>query len=468
MTRRGTRAPWSSRAGSVGASCLVLAMAACASFPEVERPAAKASPGSVQVEGSRGPLSKQQSAAVIAKLKGKSGAPDILDQHIAVEEAVVGRPLVTGNRVRLLEDGPATYKAMFAAIAAARDHINLETYIFEDDEVGRKFAHALLAKQASGVQVNVIYDSVGAIKTPREFFQRLKDSGIRVLEFNPVNPLTAKKGWQINNRDHRKLLVVDGRIAFVGGINISNVYSSGSSTPRVESPDGKSNWRDTHVSIEGPVVGEFQKLFLETWERSQGEPLQKKSYFPPLKAVGGEIVRAVGSVAEEAASPIYTTFISAVHSAEHHVYVTVAYFVPDPQSIAVLREAAQRGVDVKLILPSHTDAWVVFHAGRAHYDELLRAGVQIYERRGALLHSKSVLVDGVWSTVGSSNWDPRSFLHNNELNAVVLGREFAQQMRAMFEKDLKNSEKIDLEQWRSRSLLDRIKETFGRMWEYWL
>ena len=449
--------------------CLLLAVAACASYPQIERQP-KADPGAVQMEGARGPLSRQRTAAVIEKLKGSSGdTPDILDQHIAVEQEVTGRPLTTGNRVRLLEDGPATYKAMFAAINAARDHINLETYIFEDDEVGRKFADVLLAKQAAGVQVHLIYDSVGSIKTPREFFERLREGGVRVLEFNPVNPLTAKKGWQINNRDHRKLLVADGRIAFVGGINISNVYASGSSATRSQGPDAKrTNWRDTHVSIEGPVVAEFQKLFIETWERGKGDAMPARHYFPQLKAVGKDIVRAVGSVADEAASPIYATFVSAVDSAREHVHITVAYFIPDPQSLEVLKDAAQRGVDVKIILPSHTDFWAVFHAGRSHYDELLRSGVKIYERRGALLHSKSVLVDGVWSTVGSSNWDPRSFLHNNELNAVVLGREFAREMRVMFDKDLANSDRIELEQWRRRSALNRLKETFARMWEYWL
>jgi cardiolipin synthase len=448
----------------------VLALAACAAYPQIERHQAKADAGAVQMEGARGPLSRQRSAAIIDRLKGQSGdTPDILDQHIAVEQEVTGRPLTTGNRVRLLEDGPATYQAMFAAMNAARDHINLETYIFEDDEVGRKFADVLLAKQAAGVQVHLIYDSVGSIKTPRDFFERLRQGGVRVLEFNPVNPLTAKKGWQINNRDHRKLLVADGRIAFVGGINISDVYSSGSSATRSQGPDRKrTNWRDTHVSIEGPAVAEFQKLFIETWERGKGDAMPARNYFPPLKRVGKDIVRAVGSVAEEASSPIYATFVSAVDSAQEHVHITVAYFIPDPLSLEVLKDAAQRGVDVKIILPSHTDFWAVFHAGRSYYDEMLRAGVKIYERRGALLHSKSVLVDGVWSTVGSSNWDPRSFLHNNELNAVVLGREFARDMRAMFEKDLANSDRIELEQWRRRSPLDRMKETFARMWEYWL
>ena len=449
---------------------LCLLIASCASFPEVEREHANVVPGTVRIESARGPLTRERSAAIIARLKGASGeTPDILEQHIAVEQEVVGRPLTTGNRVRLLEDGPATYHAMFAAIHAARDHINLETYIYEDDEVGRKFADALLAKQSQGVQVHLIYDSVGSIRTPREFFERLREGGIRVLEFNPVNPLTARKGWRINNRDHRKLLVVDGRIAFVGGINISDVYSAGSSATRSSGPDRKkTNWRDTHASIEGPVVSEFQKLFIETWEKGSGEAMTPRNYFPPLKRVGKEIVRPLASVAEEVASPIYTTFVSAVDSSEEHVYMTVAYFIPDPQSLEVLKRAAQRGVDVKLILPSHTDFWAVFHAGRSYYDELLEAGVKIHERRGALLHAKTVLIDGVWSTVGSSNWDPRSFLHNNELNAVILGRDFAREMRAMFEKDLANSDRIELEQWRRRSLSNRMKETFARMWEYWL
>jgi cardiolipin synthase len=464
---------WRRAARQGGAACaavLLLSLAACATFPEVDRPAGKADLRGVQLEGARGPLSREQSAAILGKLKGKSGdTPDILEFHAAVEEAVVGRPLVTGNRVRLLQDGPATYQAMFAAMRAARDHIHLETYIFEDDEVGHQFADLLLARQAAGVEVSVIYDSVGSLKTERAFFERLRAGGIRILEFNPVNPLTARKGWRINQRDHRKLLVVDGRIAFVGGINISNVYSAGSSAARGSAAGSKdAAWRDTHVSIEGPVVAEFQKVFLETWEKNRGDALPKRNYFPQLKAVGNEIVRAVGSSADEAGAPIYTTFISAVDSAELRVHITVAYFIPDPRSLEALKQAAQRGVDVKLILPSHTDFWAVFHAGRSYYDELLAAGVQIYERRGALLHAKSVLIDEVWSTVGSANWDPRSFLHNNELNAVILGREFAGQMRAMFEKDLANSERIELEQWRQRPALDRMKESFARMWEYWL
>jgi cardiolipin synthase len=448
---------------------LIPGLYGCATFPEVDATAAQVSAQPAHMAGARGPLSHQESAAVLARLKGRQGTPDILARQVAIEEAVVGRPLVTGNRVKLLKDGPETYQAMTAAIGAARDHIHFETYIFEDDAIGQKFAHLLLRKQAEGVQVSLIYDSVGTLHVPKEFFRRLAEGGIRVLEFNPVNPLTAKKGWRINQRHHRKLLVVDGRIAFVGGINISDVYSGGSSAGHVRASDGKStNWRDTHVSIEGPVVREFQELFLEIWKKGGGKALPGKAYFPQLAPAGEEVVRAVDSKADDSLSPIYVTFLSAVASAEQHVHITVAYFVPDPQSLRALTEAAQRGVDVRIILPGHTDFWAVFHAGRSHYTDLLQAGIQIYERRGALLHSKTVLIDGVWSSVGSTNWDARSFLHNNELNAVVLGRSFAREMQAMFEKDLENSGRIELDKWQSRPLLDRIKESFARIWEYWL
>jgi cardiolipin synthase len=374
---------------------------------------------------------------------------------------------VAGNKVTLLQDGEATYRAMFAAIRDARDHVNLETYIFEDDDVGKRFAEALIAKARQGVAVSVIYDAVGALGTPREFFQPMRDAGIQVLEFNPVNPLTAKVGWNLNERDHRKLLVVDGRVAFLGGINISNVYSGGSlkSTTRHEQPKP---WRDTHLQIEGPVVADYQAMYLETWKKQKGEPLPARQYFPPAVVRGKEVVRAIGGAPDEPVSAIYATLISAIENAETEVLMTNAYFAPDPQLRAALKAAVQRGVDVKLILPSATDSGLIFHAGRSYYDELLRAGIKIYERRDVLLHSKTVLIDGVWSTIGSTNLDWRSFLHNQEVNAVVLGPDFAAQMRSVFERDLAASNPITLEAWERRGLTDRLKEGFARIWEYWL
>ena len=423
----------------------------------------------VQLEGARGPLTAQQSKAILDRLKRGAEDTSIFDRHLALAEAIVGSPLMVGNKVVLLQDGPATFRAMFTAIGNARNHINLETYIIEDDEVGNRFVDALIEKQTQGVQVNLIYDSVGSMNVPREFFKRLTDGGVKVVEFNPVNPLTATKGWEVNQRDHRKLLIVDGKTAFLGGINISSVYSGGSfSTRSRQRPGGGLPWRDTHLQVEGPVVGEFQKLFLSTWEKQKGERLVPRDYLPQLGNRGKEVVGAVGSSPDEPYSLIYATLISAIGSAETSVHLTNAYFVPDPQLLAALKDAVQRGVDVRIILPSKTDSWPVFHAGRSYYFELLHAGVKIYERRDALLHSKTALIDGVWSTVGSTNLDWRSFLHNEEVNAIILGQEFGAQMRAAFETDLASSRRITPEEWAQRSLGDRVKEMAARLWEYWL
>jgi cardiolipin synthase len=275
----------------------------------------------------------------------------------------------------------------------------------------------------------------------------------------------------LNNRDHRKLLVVDGRIAFLGGINISESYSSGSSLSRSSVKKGTKpgvGWRDTHLRIEGPVVASFQKLFIDTWTKQNGPPLVDREYFPPLTPQGDEIVRAIGSTADAPYSQIYLTLLSAIDHAEQSIHLTNAYFVPDPQLINALKAAAQRGIDVQFVLPGKTDSWAVFHAGRSHYSELLQAGVHIYERREAVLHSKTATIDGVWSTIGSTNLDWRSFLHNDELNAIILGQDFSQQMEVMFAQDRAASNPIDYAKWKRRSWLLRFKEWVSRLPEYWL
>ena len=471
--------PFAPRCRSRWLAIAILAvMAGCATLPDVPR--AQRNPGAVRFENGKGPLSREQSAAILAGLKERTGESSLLDRHIAVEQKVVETPMVVGNRVTLLKDGPATYQAMFAAIRKARDHINMESYIVEDDEIGRKFADALIEKQKQGVQVRLLHDSVGTLSTPKAFFDRLEEAGVQTLEFNPINPLAGKNKSAIDHRDHRKLLIVDGRVAFLGGINISSVYSSGSASVRRSKPqpagdadikDAKKKqtpWRDTHVQIEGPVVAEYQKLFLATWDNQKGEMPDDARFFPKLENAGKDIVHAIGSAANDPYSQIYVTLVSAINSAESYIYLTNAYFVPDPQLLDALKNAARRGVDVRIILPSHTDFWAVFHAGRSRYTALLEAGVQIYERQGALLHSKTALIDGVWSCIGSTNLDWRSFVHNNEIDAVVLSDAFAAQMRAMFQDDLSQSRAIDLERWKHRPASMRMKEWSARLWEYWL
>ena len=484
----------------------------CSSIPLMTPDMALQSPRKVKLEGAQGSLSNAQSKAILAKLKKDGKDTNIFDKHLALESEIVGSPLIVGNKVDLLIDGPATYQAMMKAIEGAKDHINMETYIIEDDEVGQKFSEAFIRKQQSGVQVNLIYDSVGSSGTPKAFFKTMSDAGVNVLEYNPINPLTTRKGWDVNQRDHRKLLIVDGEIAFLGGINISSVYSSGSfgggssapstssikrtqeklkaenadpkrthqnsnlgpvliNTPQHDPGTSKTEgtpWRDTHMQITGPVVAEFQKLYFDTWKSQKGKELAQKNYYPALINQGNEIVRAIGSSPDEPYSQIYSTLISAINSAETQVYLTNAYFVPDPQLLAALKEAVARGVDVRLLLPEKTDSGLVFHASRSFYDELLSAGVKIYEREGALLHAKTAEIDGVWATIGSTNLDWRSFIHNQEINAVMLGQDFGAKMQQMFEKDLSVSNQITLNAWRKRPVTMRLKEKAARLWARFL
>lgn len=450
---------WASVAG------LLLILAGCATLPDFGAQAARYTAQSARMSGARGALNQRKSEAIVAELKRRSWDLDILDKQIAFEQAIVGSPLIVGNQVVLLEDGMATYTAMFAAINAATDNINIESYIIDDDAVGQQFSDLLIAKQLQGVQVNLLYDSVGAWGTPPAFFDRLRQAGIAVLEFNPVNPLLAKKAWELNHRDHRKLLVVDGQTAFLGGINISSVYSSGSSLRGGHSQQGPGNgWRDTDVQIKGPVVAEFQRLFMETWQNQRGAALAQKNYFPTLQTHGADIVRAIGSTPDAPFSLIYLTLMSAIANAEKQVLITNAYFVPDPQLVAALLDAAARGVDVQLILPGHSDSALVLHAGRSHYATLLAGGVKIHERQGALLHAKTALVDGVWACVGSSNLDWRSALDNDEINAVILSRAYGQQMQAAFARDLAASNAITLESWSNRPLAQRLREWTASLW----
>lgn len=451
----------------------LLLSAACATLPEVhpwyDGGSAHRTP---TVVGTQGELSGARAKAILARLQAQGPGSDLLARHIAVEEQLAGTPLTAGNDVTLLYDGPASYKAMFDAIEAARDHVNVEFYIIEDDEMGQRFSELLLRKSAEGVAINLIYDSAGSLGTPREFFDRLRENGVQVLEFNPVNPLAARRGWRVNNRDHRKIVIVDGKVAFTGGINISDVYSAGSSmgsdSRGRRNAAGAPGWRDTNIRIAGPAVAGLQKLFLATWAGQNGPALPERDWFPAMKPQGDQLVRVIGSVPDDELPAIYATYISAMRYAEKTVHVTMAYFVPDPQTLETLKAAAARGVEVTLVLPSYTDFWVVFHAGRSHYEELLEAGVRIYERQDALLHAKTAVIDGVWSTVGSSNLDWRSFLHNTEVNAIILGPRFGAQMEDMFARDLKASRRITLEAWSRRPPSVRIKEWAARLWAYWL
>ncbi len=444
------------------------ALSACASLPEVasERLAPNQQP---TVSGNKGVLPPKNVRALLAKHWPKA----TLDAKAlaALEEAATGVPLIAGNKVALLFDGPQTMAAMIEAIGNAKDHINLETYIFDQDELGLKFADLLIEKQQQGVSVNILYDSVGTLGTPQAFFDRMKAAGIRLVAFNPVNPTARIGQWELNNRDHRKVMIVDGKQAFTGGNNISDTYANSSlfrSRSRPKSVDqSKVGWRDTHVRIEGPAVAALQWVFIQGWVSQDAGDLPDRLYFPPLGEVGDKLVRILASE-PGGQFEIYKAYVLAIKEAKKSVHITSAYFVPDQQIVDSLIEAAKRGIDVRIILPGVSDHGLVFHAGHSYYDQLLDGGVRIYQLQVAVLHAKTAVIDGFWSTVGSTNIDKRSFIHNSELNVVVLGDSFGQEMEAAFAEDLRGSIEITREKWRDRPIAARIKEWAARLFNYWL
>jgi cardiolipin synthase len=441
----------------------------CASLPNVAEMMDEApnTQSHRQIVSSKGLLSPKKSEAIMERLQQSVTPTDILGRHTVVVESITESPLTKGNKVTLLADGQAAYAAMFKSIQNAKDNINLESYIIEDDETGRKFADLLLQKQAEGVQINIIYDSLGSMNTPAAFFQRLQNGGIRVVGFNPLNPLNAGKKWGLTHRDHRKILIIDGKIAIIGGINISKVYSS-SPLKRKNSEKGPIHWRDTDIQIEGPAVAEFQKLFLDTWLKQSRSKLSDKNYFPKLGEAGNALVRVVGSTPGESNRIPFIVYVSAISFAEHSIHLTNSYFIPDDQTVKALIDAAGRGVDVKIILPGITDSQLALHAQRYHYSKLLKAGVRIYEHSTSLLHAKTAVIDRVWSTVGSTNLDYLSLLNNDEVNAVVLSKEFAGEMEKMFAKDLANSRQIQWNDWKERAVLPRVREWFVNIFGRWL
>jgi cardiolipin synthase A/B len=413
--------------------------------------------------GPEGPLTARQAQRILARLKENQKIPsDILQRHLAFEQAISNVPLVVGNKVTLLKDAPATYRAMLEAIHGATDNINIVMYTFSDGPIGQMFANALIERQRHGVHVDLEYDSLGSIETPASFFEWLRENGIAVLEYRPINPLEATLRWSPGHRNHRKMVIVDGRIAFTGGINIAEVYGSGMGIRTQKTP--LESWRDTDIKVEGPAVAEFQRLFIDEWKYQQGPPLCSCNFFPKTARKGDHIVRVIGSVPRRF-SLIYVTLISAIFSSETKVYITDAYFAPDHQMLHALEDAARRGVDVRLLLPGKSDEPLIVSAARSHYHALLKAGVKIYEWRGEMLHAKTASIDGVWSTVGTSNLDWWSIARNNEVNAIILGHSFGDEMDMMLRNDIENSKQIEPDQWKHRPLSERFEETIARIIE---
>jgi cardiolipin synthase len=401
------------------------------------------------------PLDAGAQSAAQARRGAVPQSVQVLDELI---ERLTDAPLYRGNEVELLLDGPQTHDAMLEAIESAEHHVHLETYIFADDEVGTEFADALAAKAREGVAVRVIYDAIGSRGGEDGFWAGLEEAGVVVREFNPPDPIQDQNPFDIDTRDHRKLLIVDGRVAFTGGINIDRNYVKASDAVGGES--ASSGWRDTHIQIEGPAVEAFQKLFVEMWEKLDA-PLAEPPYAPSQRRLeqGNTVVRVLASIGGDGElSDIWIAYQAAAKVAVDRIWITQSYFAPDEEYMAAITEAAARGVDVRILVAGFSDSDLLLNASRAYYDDLLEAGVKVFESQEHIMHAKTMVVDGYWSTVGSSNLDYLSFLHNHEANAIVLGAAFATQLEDVFLEDLENAKAIEPEQWSDRSLWQRAKE----------
>jgi cardiolipin synthase A/B len=408
----------------------------------------------------------------ITRKLAETGDTALLDYHLAAMRDIGAPPLLTGNAVELLIDGPRTYQAMFGAIEKAREYILVESFIFEEAVQGdRKLSTLLADATRRGVRVYVIYDAIGSLTTKQEFLESLRSANVALCVFNPLNPLDERFSG-LNHRDHRKIVVVDGQTAFSGGINFSHAYRiasrqlKGKGFSKQQAID--QGWRDTHLTVRGTGAKHLEKLFRDTWLDAECEGEVQPAFREQADAAGTTILQIVASTPDDETNVVYATLLSVLAYAHKSVDVTMAYFVPDDTLEDALKNAAKRGVQVRIILPAYSDFSGVFHAGRAHYQGLLDAGVKLYELESAFLHSKSIVVDGVWSSVGSTNFDWRSFVHNNEISVCVIDEAFARTMAQAFDNDLRESREITREAWKKRGFRQRLKEWFWLPLQYWL
>jgi cardiolipin synthase A/B len=420
------------------------------------------------VAGEDGLATPREAKAAVHRVAAQAPDPVAFNQLLTEIGELSHVPIFKESRASLLIDGPATYRVMGDAIDKARHTIYVETYIFADDKVGQQFARRLQDKAREGVAVRVIYDSVGSMTSGEDFFNSMKDAGVLLIEYNSINPITSSSTLPVNNRDHRKLLIVDDAVAFTGGINFSETYRS--SSPRKPASDKlKAGWRDTHIAIYGPAVMGFKQTFREQWQRQGGAAVDVPARGAIPDKAGTDLIVALQSEGgSDTESPIYRAYLEAIKMAERRVWITQAYFVPDKEFLDQLKDAALRGVDVRILVPGISDSNVVLYASRSHYGDLLSHGVRVYENHSSVLHAKTAVIDGIWSTVGSSNLDFRSFLHNDEVNAIVLGKDFGKQMERQFELDISGSQVLSIEDWQDRPLTYKLQEVIGRSVEYWL
>jgi cardiolipin synthase len=364
-------------------------------------------------------------------------------------EALTGAPVSHGNDAELLINGDQIFPEYLRAIRDAEETVNLTTYAYWRGDIATEVADTLCEKAGAGVECNVILDAVGAAQMDRKLVHKMRDAGVHVCFFRPPKPYAVRR---LQYRNHRKLLIVDGTTGFTGGVGIAEEW-----TGNAQDPD---HWRDTHVRVTGPVVRGLQGAFAESWLECTGDVLAGDRYLPSIEATedGGpmQVMRSSATVGDSNAEAL---IYLAVAAAKRSIELTSAYFVPRPAFTQALVEAAERGVHMRILVPgSHIDKQFVRTAGRAAYDQLIEAGIEIYEYCPTMLHAKTLTVDEIWSSVGSVNFDNRSFQLHDEVTLCAQSERFAGELHEVFEKDLEASERIDPDNWSDRSIAQRARE----------
>ena len=371
-------------------------------------------------------------------------------------EAHTDAAIVGGNKVHVLLNGAETFPLMLRDIRKAKSTITFAQYLYEDGSIAREFAETFAERCRAGVKVNILLDSHGSAKVPAEIIDVMKTGGCHVEYFRRIEADGILFPWKLlryNYRSHRRVLVIDGQIGFTGGYGISEAWTGDGRTPE--------HWRDTNVRVEGPLVKSLQAGFAESWLETTGIAIGGEGYFPRVDPVGDVTGQIVKSSPTGGSFQNYMLFLLSINSAKKSILITNPYFMPDNVMTEALINAAARGVRVTVLLPGEADSQLTYTASRSHYGRLLLGGIEVYEYKGALLHAKTIVVDGVWSTIGSTNFDNRSFALNQEINLTVYNSGIAQRMEQIFQEDLKCSQRITYEQWRSRGLYERLIEMFA-------
>ncbi|TDK21539.1 cardiolipin synthase B [Luteimonas aestuarii] len=361
---------------------------------------------------------------------------------------LLGPSILGGNRVQAFQNGDEIFPAMLAAIRGARRNINMETYIYWSGDIGGEFADALAERARDGVAVHLVVDWVGSLKMDQALLRRMEQAGVRVERYRPLHWYNLGR---MNNRTHRKLLVVDGQVGFTGGVGIADQW-----TGHAQDPD---HWREVHFRIDGPVVAQMQAAFNDNWIKTTGELLNGPAYFPELAPSDGTDAHLFVASPAGGSESMHLMYLTAIAAAEHSIDLSAAYFVPDALMVDALLAARGRGVRVRVLVPGpHIDSETVKRTSKASWGRLLQAGVQISEYAPTMIHVKLLVVDGELVSVGSTNFDMRSFRLNDEASLNIYDRGFAAQMTAMFEADLAQARPYDHAAWRRRPLLQKFAE----------